>query len=160
MKESTEVLALFDETIIDHENEDEWAIQDMYDLVEYEADLVLDSNVYVRVSGIANRWNGSQSVDTFIPETTLKEILRQHMNADQLVIIVFKDRVEIENHHHDGSNYYTLKPFDLYSLTIPELKDMADDADSFNDWREQRMNSYSKAKKEDLINYIEEHDLL
>lgn len=82
----------------------------------YEADKILGSKSFVRVSGSAGLWNGRRYVDKIIRETNLQDILRNYMNIDTLEVDVFEDRVEITNIHHDGTNHYTLTPFSYADL--------------------------------------------
>lgn len=130
----------------DYTWEDDWSYT-----VE-EADKILDSKYYVSVDGRNRGWRGSQEVDLVIKETTLDAIISKHMNPDRLIVEVHKDRVEVQNIHHDGTNTYTFKPFDYSDLTKKELLQRVDKEGY--EWYGDKL---YKATKDDLINYIEDN---
>lgn len=135
--------------------------EDMWSNTIYEADKILDArgNDYVLVDGFVQRWNGSRDVGLIIRETKLEDIIHTYMTPDRLTVSVYEDRVEVENCHHDGTNCYTFTPFKFHDLTIKELKEYFDgyDIENFNDYGFDR--SFSNAKKDDLVEFIESYEL-
>ena len=134
------------------ENMWEHTWEDAFDYVCEEADKVIGTLDYVSVDGIANRWNGAREVDTHVQELELVDIIKTYINVDTLEIDVYTDRVEVRNIHHDGTNYYTLTPFSFCQKTKAQLLDLID-KDEF-EWYGDKL---YKAKKQDLIDHLEEN---
>ena len=137
----------------------EWAndlwqdVREMHwDDMEYEANKILGSKDFVKVSGSIGRWNGNFGVDMIIRETDLQSIIDKYMNLDSVSVEVYADRVEFENSHHDGTNYYTFTPFSFGDLTKAELLSKID-----KDHYEWYGDKLYKAKKDDLINYLNDN---
>ena len=65
---------------------------------------------------------------------------------------VYPDRVEFENCHHDGTNYYTFEPFSFGDLTKAELLSKIDK--EHYEWYGDKL---YRARKDDLINYLNDN---
>lgn len=124
----------------------------MWDYVSEEADSVLGKHSLVKVEGFNQRWNGKGVVDQIISENDLKSIMEKYINPDTIEVEVYKDRVELSNSHHDGTNQYTLTPFAWDELTKDELLKYIDKDDY-----EYNGEKLYKANKDDLINYLNDN---
>ncbi len=62
---------------------------------------------YAHVVGVQHRWDGAVDIDLDMPMANFDRLI---MDMDGPVITVYMDRVEVENHHQDGTNRYTLTP--------------------------------------------------
>ena len=123
-------------------------------------DKILDKKHYVEVSGTTQRWNGSREVKTIIRETTLQSIIDKYINPDNVSMEVYSDRVEFTNLHHDGTNSYIFRPFNVEDFTVKELKSLFDeyDIDNFNDYSDE-FHSFSQARKDELVEFVENYEL-
>jgi len=62
---------------------------------------------FILLDGRINLWNRSVDVKGIKIFYNLDEFLKNLKDTDRLVIRVYDDGfIEIENHHHDGTNYY------------------------------------------------------
>jgi hypothetical protein len=84
---------------------------------------------------------------------TFKEALNSLRDTDRLVLrFDGKARIiEIENHHHDGTNYYEFQPFDL--MTRPQLYNLARDLKEKYEINE----PIPKYSVDELIEFIKEN---
>jgi len=76
----------------------------------------------VMESGTINLWNGSYELKDLMIFYSIDDFLKKLRDTDRLVIKVYDNEVEVENHHHDGTNYYTLKS--LKKLDSYDLRDI------------------------------------
>lgn len=130
----------------------EYTWEDYYNDVSYEADKILGSKDFVKVSGSMGLWNGRKNVDRIIRETSLDEIISKYINVDTLEVEVYIDKVEVSNIHHDGTNYYEFTPFSYGDLKKSELLEMVDKEGY--EWYGDKL---YKATKQDLINYLQDN---
>ena len=73
------------------------------------------------IEGSAGTWRGRRTmIPTVVYSTDLSDVLDQ-MSIDYLSIKVHDKHFEIINSHHDGTNYYTVRPFSFNMLTVKEL---------------------------------------
>jgi len=132
----------------------------LWDDAVYEANKILGLKDYVEVSGTIRRWNGDREVRRIIPENTIDDIISKYIEPDKLFMEVYNDKVEFINCHHDGTNSYTLIPFNVEDFTIKELKSLFDkyDIEDFNDYSDE-FHSFSQARKYELVEYVENYEL-
>ena len=139
---------------------DEYLNYILWDEASHEADKVLGTKKYVEVSGTTQRWNGSREVKTIIRETTLQSIIDKYINPDNVSMEVYSDRVEFTNLHHDGTNSYIFRPFNVEDFTVKELKSLFDeyDIDNFNNYSDE-FHKFSQARKDELVEFVENYEL-
>lgn len=130
----------------------DWVWKDYYDDCVHEANKILKSKDYVKVTGSLGLWNGRKYVDRIITETDLGDIISTYLKPDGLEITVYEDRVELSNCHHDGTNYYEFYPFSYNDLTKKELLELVN-KDSY-EWYGDKL---YKATKDDLVNYLNDN---
>ena len=126
----------------------------------YDNDLAIEDYEYLLneygflegiIDGGVNLWNGFHNIEPRI--MTFKEVLNSLRDTERLVL-KFDDKariIEIENHHHDGTNYYEFQPFDL--MTRPQLYNLARDLKE-----KYKINEpISKYSVDELIYFIKEN---
>ena len=103
------------------------------------------------LEGSMGLWNGRYAIDEVI--ITLDDALSRLRDVDTLDVYWDEDEkgIVIKNHHHDGTNWYCLKPFDchskneLYNVAKEIKKEVGAD------------DPISRYNKEELIDFIREY---
>ena len=75
----------------------------------------------VLVEGSMGTWRGRREMTPQVIFSTLISDILEHINIYDLSFKFHKDHVEVINAHHDGINYYTIRPFKYELLTVKEL---------------------------------------
>jgi len=92
-----------------------------FELFSEAVEALFSQSDYV-LEGIINKWNGSTNVSYHI-FGCFDEVLKNLKDTNRFVGYIYKNGViKIENHHHDGTNYYTLYPLERMNKNY--LKDM------------------------------------
>ena len=134
-------------------SEDDVEIVYVDDLAIQDYEYLLNKYGYLEgiIDGGVNLWFGYRSIEPRV--MTFKEALNSLRDTDRLVLrFDGKARIiEIENHHHDGTNYYEFQPFDL--MTRPQLYNLARDLKEKYEINE----PIPKYSVDELIEFIKEN---
>ena len=79
-----------------------------YETICEQADKILTTE-RIALSGTIQRWNGKGNLSITIHNEPINEIIVKNIEVDKLEILVYDDKVEVYNAHHDGTNMYIFR---------------------------------------------------
>jgi len=139
-------------------NQDDYIIDgEEFDDIAYEEDIVYFDDLlgYCIVTGAVQRWDGKQEI---MPEALkLEQVLGRLNDTLSLEIVYDKEDkcVAVLNHHHDGTNRYCLKPFEL--VTKKELSALAKDIKEKCISEDEEVGGIADLNKDELFEFVVEN---
>lgn len=156
------------DTVVEYDQEyfDEVSEYDTIEAVlEYQWDSLFEAESYMLVVGSRGTWRGrSTMVSTVIFSNQVEDFL-SNLEIDQLSVKIYHDRVEFANSHHDGTNYYTVRPFSYNMLGVDSLKMLVKENGLDDDFRDY-LNEVSpnertyNCKKSHRVEYLENEEAI
>ena len=120
-------------------------------LVKQEWDKMFDKAEYNIVHGSAGLWSGTTEMIPTILDCSMQTVL-DRVAYGEIDILIYKSKVEILVHHHDGTNLYVCTPFKFEDLSKEILVQIMTDSQLVKDFEVFADGDFSK---ETYIEYIE-----